>query len=126
MNAALTLAASGLAVVGLVHSVLGELLVFRPLRMRGRAPTGEGPPLREWQVRILWGTWHLATVLGWALGALLWHLAGGANGTPLNAWAVDVAGFATLAGGLLVFFATRGHHPGWLALMGVAALVWWH
>jgi hypothetical protein len=36
-----------------------------------------------------------------------------------------VAGLATLAGGTLVLYATRGRHPGWAALLVVAALVWW-
>lgn len=71
MNTALVLAAGGLALVGVAHSVLGELLVFRALRTEGIVPTGGRPVLREWQVRILWGTWHLATVLGWALSALM-------------------------------------------------------
>ena len=124
MNTALMLAAVGLAMVGVAHSVLGEVLVFRSLRTRGIVPTGGRPVLRERQVRILWGTWHLVTVLGWALSALLWRLATVAVETELAAWIADVAGAATLASGLLVFFATEGRHPAWFALMVIAALVW--
>ena len=126
MNTALVLAAGVLALVGAAHSVLGELLVFRALRTQGIVPTGGRPVLRERQVRILWGTWHLATVLGWALSALLWRV-----GTVplvdagLAGWVADVAAMATLASGLLVFYATDGRHPAWLALLAVAALVWW-
>lgn len=125
MNAALTLASAGLAAVGLVHSVLGELLVFRTLRTRGMVPTGGQPVLREHQVRILWGTWHLVTVLGWALSALLWRLGTVPADPDLGGWVADVAGAATLASGLLVFFATDGRHPAWAVLLSVAALVWW-
>ena len=125
MNAALVLAAAGLAVVGAAHSVLGELRVFRPLRTRGMVPTGGQPVLRERQVRILWGSWHLVTVLGWALSALLWRLGTVPADPDLGAWVADVAGAATLASGLLVFFATDGRHPAWVALLTVAALVWW-
>ena len=64
--------------------------------------------LREHQVRILWGTWHLVTVLGWALSALLWRLASAPVETNLAAWMADVAGAATLASGLLVFYAWLG------------------
>jgi hypothetical protein len=112
MNTALVLAAGGLALVGVAHSVLGELLVFRALRT-------------EWQVRILWGTWHLATVLGWALSALMWRLGTAPLDADLGAWVADVAGVATLASGVLVFYATEGRHPAWFALLVVAALVWW-
>lgn len=125
MNTALVLAAVGLAAVGAAHSVVGELRVFHPLRTRGVVPTAGQPVLRERQVRILWGTWHLATVLGWALSALLWRLDTEPADPDLGAWVADVAGAATLASGLLVFFATDGRHPAWVALLTVAALVWW-
>ncbi|MDP3229688.1 MAG: hypothetical protein Q8N13_17190 [Acidovorax sp.] len=125
MNTALVLAAAGLALVGAVHSVMGEILVFRTLRTGGVVPTGGHPVLREHQVRILWGTWHLVTVLGWALSALLWRLATAAVETELAAWIADMAGAATLASGLLVFYATDGRHPAWAALLVIATLVWW-
>ena len=125
MNNPLLLAAAGLALVGLIHSVLGEVLVFRTLRTHGLFPTAGYPVLRERQVRILWASWHLVTVLGWALSALLWRLATVAVETELAAWIADVAGAAALASGLLVFFATEGRHPAWFALMVIAALVWW-
>lgn len=126
MNPLFMLAAVVLAVVALAHSVLGEVLVFRSLRTQGLVPTAGRPVLREPQVRILWGTWHLVTVLGLALSALLWRL----GTTPwtdaaLAAWVADVAGVATLASGILVFCATRGRHPAWAPLLAVAALVWW-
>lgn len=125
MNTALVLAAAGLALIGLGHSVVGEFLVFRRLRTRGVVPTGGRPVLQEQQVRILWASWHLVTVLGWAMSALLWHLGTAASDTALGAWVADVAGLATLASGLLVFYATGGRHPAWVALLVVAALVWW-
>ena len=126
MNTAWVLAASALALTGAAHSVLGEMLVFRRLRQRGGVvPTGGQPVLREFQVRILWGSWHLVTVLGWALSALLWRLGTGAAGAELGTWVADVAAAAALASGLLVFFATEGRHPAWAVLLVVATLVWW-
>lgn len=125
MNTALVLAAVGLALIGAVHSVMGEILVFRTLRTTGVVPTGGYPALREHQVRILWGTWHLVTVLGWALSALLWRLATTSDDAALGAWMADVAGLALMASGTLVFCATRGRHPGGIALLAIAALVWW-
>ncbi len=71
MNTTLLLAAVGLALVGLAHSVLGEILVFKPLRVQGWVPTAGAPVLRERHIRILRGSWHLVTLLGWALSALL-------------------------------------------------------
>ena len=100
--------------------------MFRALRTHGVVPTGGYPVLRERHVRILWGTWHLVTVLGWALSALLWRLGMVPVDADLGTWVANVAVLAMLASGLLVFYATQGRHPAWFALLGVAALVWWH
>ena len=68
-NTALTLAAACLALVGVAHSVLGELLLFRRLRTQGHPTAGRLEPgtarqvLHTPQLRILWGTWHVASVL---------------------------------------------------------------
>ncbi len=125
MNTTLLLAAVGLALVGLAHSVLGEILVFKPLRVQGWVPTAGAPVLRERHIRILRGSWHLVTLLGWALSALLWRLGTSPSDAALAWWVTDVVAMATLASGLLVFVATRGNHPAWFALMSIAALVWW-
>jgi hypothetical protein len=110
--------------VGLSHSVLGEILIFRRMRQGGVVPTEGQPVLRERHVRILWASWHLVTILGWALAAILLMLAASA-GEPLaqTALARVVIG-ALLASSALVLFATRGRHPGWLGLL-VAALLGW-
>ncbi|MBV7542974.1 hypothetical protein [Acidovorax sp. sic0104] len=126
MNPLFMIASAMLAAVALAHSVLGEILVFRSLRTHGVVPTAGRPVLREAHVRILWGSWHLVSVLGLALSAVLWRLGTIPwTDTALAAWIADTAGMATLASGLLVFFATRGRHPAWIPLMAVAALVWW-
>lgn len=126
MNMLLMMAAGGLALVGVVHSVLGEVVVFRTLRTRGMVPTAGHPVLREWQVRNLWATWHLASILGWALSALLWRLANAPADADLRTWLAQVAVVALLASALLVLGATRGRHPAWAALLAIAALVAWH
>lgn len=107
---------------GLVHSFLGERLIFRHLRASSIVPTLPAPPLQNRHVRILWATWHLASVLAWALAGLLWQLASG-PGTTLSAQSVLVASaIGFIAGSLLVLFATRGRHPGWIALAIVGGL----
>lgn len=116
-------AAAVLAIVtGLVHSLLGEWLIFRHLRQSSLVPSLAAPPLQGRNVRILWATWHLASVFGWVLAALLWQLARNpgvalSKSTVLSAMA---AGF--LAGALLVLVGTRGRHPGWVALAAVGIL----
>ena len=108
------------AVTGLVHSVLGEILIFRHLRNGTLVPALDAPPLRERNVRIIWATWHLATLFGWAFAGLLLQLA---LGRPMSASLVAGAiVFAYLGGATLVLVGTKGRHPGWVALASVAAL----
>lgn len=111
-------------VTGVVHSLLGERMIFRQLRDSSLVPSLPAPPLEGRNVRILWATWHLASVLGWAFAGLLWQLARN-PGVALSAHAVlftSAAGF--LAGALLVLVGTRGRHPGWVALAAVSILSW--
>jgi hypothetical protein len=111
-------------IIGLVHSVLGELLIFRRMRAGGVVPTNGGPVLREPHVRIVWATWHVVTVLGGCVAAVLLWLALGSPAAALArgglvAHAISVA---MLVSSLLVLIGTKGKHPGWVGLLGVALL----
>ena len=75
MNSLLLAASLLLCMIGLVHSVLGERLVFRRLRRGTVVPTHGGDVLLERHVRILWATWHAVTVMAWGLGLVLLQLA---------------------------------------------------
>jgi hypothetical protein len=109
------------ALTGLAHSVLGEILIFRHLRNGSLVPALGAPPLRERNIRILWATWHLATLFGWAFAGVLFQLA---LGHPISASLLTGAiVFAYLGGAVLVLVGTKGRHPGWVALTAVAALV---
>lgn len=119
------LMAAGLVMVltGLAHSILGEILIFRRLRTGTIVPLLAPQPLRERHLRILWASWHLVSVLGFGLAALLMVLAATPD-LPSKAALVRIVSAATLAGSGLVLFATRGRHPGWLALLIAAVLAW--
>ena len=110
-------------ITGMVHSVLGEILIFRQLRSGALVPTMGAPPLRERNIRIIWPTWHLASVFGWAFAGILLCLAVAPHDS-LSALIVSAVVFAHLAGSLLVLIGTKGRHPAWIALLLVAALTW--
>ncbi len=109
---------------GLAHSVLGEILIFRHLRKGGLVPSMSAPPLRERNIRILWASWHLVTVFGWALAAVLLWLAFVPQRGSLHSFSVGVIVLAYFAGAVLVLVGTKGRHPGWIALSIVAAITW--
>lgn len=110
--------------VGAIHSVMGEILIFRHLRSHGLVPTMGAPPLRERHIRILWASWHFATVLGWAFGIVLLRLATLTTEQSLRAMVENAIVLSFLGGSLLVLIGTNGKHPGWVGLLGVAALTW--
>jgi hypothetical protein len=119
------LAAGVLAfLVGLAHSVLGERLIFRRMRSSGIIPTEGRPILREQHVRILWATWHVATVFGWCLAAILLRLSFPSSEYTTEVFVENTAMLAMLVASLLVLIGTKGRHLGWLGLLGVAVLLW--
>ena len=124
MQALLTTAALLAIATGIVHSFLGERLIFRHLRAAAVVPSLPAPPLQSRHIRILWATWHLASVFGWAFAGLLLQLArdpaAGLSSRSVLAAAVG----ANLTGALLVLVGTRGRHPGWVALAAVGMLSW--
>jgi hypothetical protein len=108
--------------VGLVHSVLGEHWVFKRMRAGGVVPTHGGTVLRELHVRILWASWHLVTVIGWCVAALLVWLALQPSAAGRYHFVSGAIAVAILVSAFLVFFATKGKHLGWAGLLGVAVL----
>ena len=124
MNLYLVAAAVLAFVIGLVHSVLGERLIFRRLRTGQLVPTNGGTVLREDHVRILWASWHVLSVFGWGIAAILLSLSFQALPGREAAFIERSIVISMLCGAMLVFVGTRAKHPGWVGLLGVAALTW--
>ena len=110
--------------IGAIHSVGGEVLIFRHLRTRGLVPTITSEPLKERHIRILWATWHIVTVFGWAFGFVLLRLSRPTDEQTIRTLVENTAVIACFVSSLLVLIGTKGRHPGWLGLLGVAALTW--
>ena len=109
-------------ITGIVHSVLGEMLIFKHLRNGGFIPSIGAPPLREKNIRILWATWHLASAFGWAFAGILFWLAFKPQDSALIRVVLSAIVLANLGGSGLVLIGTKGRHPGWIALLTVAVL----
>ena len=114
-------AAGACVLVAIVHSLLGELLIFRKLRTRGVVPTEAAAPLRSGNIRILWATWHLASVFGLGFATILFAIATGRIAP--DPYILHAVIWVFTGGSALVLLATRGKHPGWVGLLAVALLV---
>jgi hypothetical protein len=99
-------------------------LIFQHLRESTLIPSLPAPPLKVRNVRILWATWHITSVLGWAFAGLLWQLANNPSGELSASVVLGTAAAAFLASAVLVFVGTRARHPGWVALGAVGVLSW--
>ncbi len=125
MNTYFVAAAAIAFVVGLLHSVLGEKLIFQRLRINGHlVPTKGGTVLGTGHVRILWASWHIVTVFGWCMGAVLLHLAWPVAAESVTGFVVHAFAIAALVGAACVFIGTQARHPGWIGLLAIAVCAW--
>ncbi|MEK4662368.1 hypothetical protein MHH93_10745 [Priestia sp. FSL H7-0729] len=112
-------------VVGLVHSILGEVQVFRRMRENGFIPTNGGNVLSESFVRIIWSTWHSLTAFGWGMSLILLLLA---RNSTLNEAFVTLGNYIAISmfiGSILILIGTKAKHPAWIGLLGVAIIVFY-
>lgn len=111
--------------LGVVHSVLGEILIFSRLPDLGDYARINAIRLKPRHLRTLWSSWHLVTLLGWGFGAmLLWMAAqGGVDEQAVSITSIIALTF--IASSLFWLFGTRGKHPAWVVLIIIAALTWW-
>ncbi|MBV7336767.1 hypothetical protein KFU94_52760 [Chloroflexi bacterium TSY] len=110
--------------VGLIHSILGEILIFRHMRKDSLIPTDGSPVLKERYVRILWATWHTVTIFGWGFAAILFQLSFSSSQHISQEFVKNTILFSMLIVSLIVLVGTKGKHPGWLGLLGIAIFLW--
>ncbi len=113
-------------VLGLVHSILGEYLIFKEKRIKGRlTPSKTGVELKERHLRILWATWHLASLFGWCIGVALTKVSLHTTqpSERIASFVVNVVCYTMLTASFLVLFATKAKHPGWIILLLISVLL---
>ena len=125
MNFPILIAGLLCLLLGVAHSLFGEVLIFHEKRKKGEiVPSKGGEGLKEKHLRIIWATWHLASFFGWAFGVILVKIAFFEEGAQLgNLFMIQAISISTLTSGLLVFFATKGRHPGWIVLLIISTLL---
>jgi len=113
-------------VLGIVHSILGEYLIFNSKRTAGKlVPTKVHNELKERHLRIIWATWHLATFFGWCIGAFLVKLALDQHllDSDFFKFLIHSTIVAMSASCVLVLIGTKGKHPGWIVLLIITILL---
>ncbi len=57
--------------MGIVHSILGEVLIFKNWRSGTIVPVVKTPEIKARHARIIWASWHVLTLFGCAIGIVL-------------------------------------------------------
>ncbi|MFZ1807989.1 MAG: hypothetical protein WAU36_12230 [Cyclobacteriaceae bacterium] len=113
-------------ILGIVHSILGEVLIFKDKRNNGSIiPSKNSTELKERHLRIIWATWHLASVLGWCIGIILVRISLEQKDLSLKfiEMAIQPMIYTMFAGAFLVLIGTKGKHPGWVVLLLIGILL---
>lgn len=123
MNIYLLIAGILCFILGIVHSFLGEYLIFKDKReKKALVPSKGSENLKERHLRILWATWHLVTTFGWCLGALLIKISA-LEASNLIDFMVKSISTAMILSALLVLIGTKGKHPGWIVLLAIGIVL---
>tara|TARA_B100000809_G_C15134624_1_gene530010 strand:- start:4273 stop:4665 length:393 start_codon:yes stop_codon:yes gene_type:complete len=113
-------------ILGLVHSFLGEYLIFKDKRNKGNlVPTKVNRELKERHLRIIWATWHLSSFFGWCIGAFLIKISLEQNklDSEFINFMINSTVITMLASSLLVLIGTKAKHPGWIVLILIGILL---
>ncbi len=105
----LTIAGYLAIALGVVHSVLGERLIFSRWRKTE-------PDIPRQHRGIIWASWHALTLFGAVIGIILIRV-------PLDAPVLMLISAAMVLAAILVAYGTRGRHPGWIVLSMIGGFV---
>ena len=122
MNIYLFIAGILCILLGVVHSTLGEYLIFKNKRELGKLVPSKSSELKERHLRILWATWHLASLFGWCIGGIVIQIALAQHIESYTIFLEPIT-YTMFLTSILVFVGTKGKHPGWLVLLTIGILI---
>jgi hypothetical protein len=109
------------ALIGIVHSVLGEKLLLGPLFKRGELPKLLGSA--SFARRTLRFAWHLTTVLLVGVGAVVIALSL-TQIDPQSAWILRGLAITFAASSVVSLIGGRAKHFSWWVFLIIAVLLW--
>ena len=112
--------------LGVVHSILGEVLVFKKLRNKhNNSWVTDISELPVRSIRIIWASWHVVTLFGIAIGVILLKFDQVTSEQQTVVELIKLPLFIALfLSALIVIVGTKGKHPGGLVLLIISGLVW--
>lgn len=122
MSVPLLVASVLIFLLGLIHSVLGELLILRPMKQ----VTGFPPILGSLELpkQTVWIVWHILTVFAWVLALIVGHAASQAALGEGDRFALRTIAVACVISAGFGVVGTRARHASWVAFLAIAILCW--
>jgi len=112
--------------LGIVHSILGEVLIFKNKRKNGSIiSTICNENLKQKHLRIICATWHLASLFGFASAIILIKIAMDPikNEVIHSSFIAATISIVMFLSAALVLIATKRKYPGWIVLLIIAVLL---
>jgi hypothetical protein len=120
MNLYLLIASGITFFLGLVHSALGEVIILRHLpNVQGFPPILKSDLLPKWTIRI---TWHIATILGWGVAAVLAHFSQIKSFGSGDIFMIRVLAIMFFASSAVSLVGAKARHPSWVAFLVIGLL----
>lgn len=117
----LIVAALGAVGIGLVHSILGEQGIVKPVLKR--MDWAGVPPDADFLNRTVRFAWHITTLAWIGLAVILLAPLVGMEDDP--AFAPLTIAVTFLVTGLVTIVASKGRHLAWIVFLGIAAGAAW-
>ncbi len=121
MNTPLAFAGFLTILLGVVHSLGGELEVLP--KLEGMRDQRGQPYVSGWSRQVLRGTWHTLSFFGFGLGLVLFVMA--FPGLNQQITVTQAISLSTLLVGGYWAVITRFWHPAWVVFVLVSILCWW-
>ena len=118
----LTISAILTVLMGIVHSLLGERWIFSPLRNKWDLPALQGSVSAT--KRTLRFTWHITTVLGFGIAAILFSYASLPSLGPEQLLVLRILAISYLVSFVVALVGSKGRHPSWIVFLVVGVLLY--
>ncbi|SNZ01788.1 hypothetical protein [Flagellimonas pacifica] len=112
--------------LGIIHSILGEYMIFNDKRIKGTlVPSKKSASLKVRHLRILWATWHLASIFGWCFGFFLVRIAVDYHmvNSEFMKFIISSTAYTMFISSIIVLIGTKGKHPGWIVFLFIGILL---
>ena len=108
--------------MGVAHSVMGELLIIHPLQKNDTLPAVRGS-VRHTK-RTLRFTWHITSVFGFGVAAVLFRLSTIQSFQADHIFIIRAIAVTFFISFLVSLIGARGKHASWLVFLITAVLTW--